>query len=283
MPVPRIGGIGIVAGLIAHWCVAPALPPAIQTALLAYLVLAALSWMDDRYGLSPLVRLGTHLLVSAGWLTWLGLPVALVAALTFVVAWSTNLYNFMDGADGLAGCMAVSEFGAYGWLAWTAGDFGLAALAAAIVLAALAFLFFNWPQASMFLGDSGSIPLGFLAAAIGIYGWRNQLWAWHLPIIVFFPFLFDASYTLVRRMSAGKLPWQAHREHLYQQLVLSGRGHRGLLAWELPMMALCAVLGVFTSSGPDTGPFILAALIVVALYLARRITQMDRPPEAKEQ
>lgn len=283
VPVPRIGGIGILAGLGAHWYAAPALPAALQAALLAYLVLAALSWIDDRYGLSPLVRLPAHLAVSAFWLAWLGLPVALAAALTLVIAWSANLYNFMDGADGLAGSMAVGGFGAYGWLALAAGDLGLAALAAAIALSALAFLFFNWPRASLFLGDSGSVPLGFLAAAIGVYGWHKQLWAWHLPVVVFFPFVFDATYTLARRMIAGKPPWQAHREHLYQQLVLTGLGHRGLLARELPVMAICAVLGVSTSSRPDIGAFILAALIGVALCLARRIARIERPPEAKEQ
>lgn len=278
-PVPRIGGIGIVAGLAAYWYVAPVLPTAAHALLLAGLLLAALSWVDDRHGLPPLVRLLVHLTASAGWLASLGLPVPLIALLTLVVAWSTNLYNFMDGADGLAGSMTVSGFGIYAGLAWAAGDTSLAGLAAAVAASALAFLFFNWPKASLFLGDSGSIPLGFLAAAIGIHGWHHQLWAWCLPVIVFFPFVFDATYTLVRRTLASNPPWRAHREHLYQKLVLAGHGHRGLLARELPVMAICALLGVATASEPDAGPFILATLIVVGLCLAHRMARIEPPPQ----
>ncbi len=240
-------------------------------------MLAVLSWVDDRHGLPALLRLAVHLTVSAGWLASLGLPAVLLAPLALVVAWSTNLYNFMDGADGLAGSMSVSGFAVYAGLAWAAGDVHLAGLAAAIAASATGFLFFNWPKASLFLGDSGSIPLGFLAAAIGIHGWHHQLWAWSLPVIAFFPFVFDATYTLARRLLAGSPPWQAHREHLYQRLVLAGHGHRGLLARELPVMAICALLGVATASEPGAGAFILAALTAIGLCLALWMARTQRP------
>jgi hypothetical protein len=160
--------------------------------------------------------------------------------LIVAVAWITNLYNFMDGSDGLAGGMATIGFGAYGVAAWIGQDAALAALCLALSAAAFAFLVHNHHPARMFLGDVGSIPLGFLAAALGIVGWRNDVWPLWFPVLVFGPFIGDATITLVRRLLRRERVWQAHREHYYQRMVRMGFGHRGTAWTGYTVMLLCA-------------------------------------------
>jgi UDP-N-acetylmuramyl pentapeptide phosphotransferase/UDP-N-acetylglucosamine-1-phosphate transferase len=205
-------------------------------------VLAAVSLLDDRAGLPARVRFLVHLAVAAAlvalfptnapWFVVLLTPVALV--------WLINLYNFMDGADGLAGGMALFGFGGYAFAALTSAnpDPQLAFVCAAIAGAAAGFLLFNFHPARIFLGDAGSIPLGFFAGALGYWGWRGGVWPVWFPALVFAPFIADASVTLLHRLARGEKFWQAHREHYYQRMVRLGLGHaRTARTWYLLMVA----------------------------------------------
>src|SRR5204863_8526055 len=108
----------------------------------------------------------------------------------------------------------------------------------ALAAAALAFLAVNRPRATMFLGDVGSVPLGFLAAAFGISGIVTGLWPSWFPVLAFLPFIADATVTLGRRAARGKNPAEAHRDHYYQRLNRMGAGHAGTLAaYALAMVA----------------------------------------------
>jgi UDP-N-acetylmuramyl pentapeptide phosphotransferase/UDP-N-acetylglucosamine-1-phosphate transferase len=171
-----------------------------------------------------------------------GWPAAMVAAVA--VTWMLNLYNFMDGSDGLAGGMTLIGFGAYGCAAWLAGNESFAIINFSIAAAAAAFLLFNFHPARIFLGDAGAVPLGFLAAALGATGWTRGLWPLWLPALVFFPFIADASATLAKRALHGDKFWQAHREHYYQRMVQSGLGHRNtaLLAYILMLAAAASAI-----------------------------------------
>src|SRR6476659_1011719 len=97
-----------------------------------------------------------------------------------------------------------------------------------VAAAAAAFLLFNFHPARIFMGDAGAIPLGFLAATLGVTGWINGLWPLWLPVLVFSPFIADASVTLAKRALRGEKIWQAHREHYYQRVVRAGFGHRNM-------------------------------------------------------
>ncbi|MBK9954574.1 MAG: hypothetical protein IPP18_05395 [Rhodocyclaceae bacterium] len=163
------------------------------------------------------------------------------------LAWMTNLYNFMDGTDGLAGGMAVIGFGAYGLAAWANAP-ALSMTCMAIVGAAIGFLAFNFPPAKVFMGDAGSIPLGFLAGALGILGWREGIWPVWFPILVFSPFIVDATVTLWRRLLRGERVWQAHRQHCYQRLILAGWSRRRLVLVAWALMAAAAVTALFARS-----------------------------------
>ncbi|RDJ98732.1 MraY family glycosyltransferase [Paraburkholderia lacunae] len=225
-PTPRVGGWGIVpVVVILIWLAVPALwLPALAAALLA-----TLSQIDDRRGLPARVRFGGHALAVAALVAVYpaDVPWWALAALAFLLVWLVNLYNFMDGSDGLAGGMALFGFGGYAIAASIAShpDPALALACAAVAGAAAGFLLFNFHPARIFLGDAGSIPLGFLAGALGYWGWREGVWPIWFPAVSFAPFIGDASVTLLKRLARGEKFWQAHREHYYQRLVQAGFGH----------------------------------------------------------
>jgi len=185
--------------------------------------------------------------------------------LALALAWTTNLYNFMDGSDALAGGMAVIGFGAYALAAYLFGAQTLAALCAALAAAALAFLAFNWHPARLFLGDVGSVPLGFLAGALGLQGWAIGAWPLWFPLLVFAPFMCDATLTLVKRLLRREPVWRAHREHYYQRLVRMGFGHRGTALIEYAAMAACAALALLVFREPAAVQGIAIAFAAVAL------------------
>jgi UDP-N-acetylmuramyl pentapeptide phosphotransferase/UDP-N-acetylglucosamine-1-phosphate transferase len=225
--IPRTGGLGLMSGILVSWMLVPdALPLLIW---MSVTLLMAISFADDVSGLPVWLRLPLHGAIAAalsfamlfdthGWI--------ITTVATVAITWMLNLYNFMDGSDGLAGGMALIGFSIYGAVAWSAGNESFAMINFCIAAAAAAFLLFNFHPARIFMGDAGSIPLGFLAAALGLMGWTNGDWPLWLPLLVFSPFIADASVTLVKRGLHGVKVWQAHREHYYQRMVQSGLGHR---------------------------------------------------------
>jgi UDP-GlcNAc:undecaprenyl-phosphate GlcNAc-1-phosphate transferase len=268
-PVPRIGGVAIFAAVIPALVLLAWQP--LVTALAA--ALALVSFVDDRRGLPIALRFSVHAIAAAVFvLSQLSdLPVAAQLALILAVIWLANLYNFMDGADGLAGGMALVGFGAYAVAAGLHADNVLAAAAATLALCAGAFLVFNFHPAKVFMGDAGAVPYGFLAAAIGLTGWRADYWPLWFPLLVFSPFIVDASATLARRLLRGERFWEAHRSHYYQRLVQLGWGHRTTAIAELALMILCALVALYASSASQQTQMLAlsaAALVYLALALA---------------
>lgn len=276
--VPRAGGWAVFAG----WAVALALappppgfpPPAWGTLLGAVAALFAVSLADDLRGLAPGWRLAVHavaaLALAASLDAWPGGGAAGIAAVALVLIAATNFFNFMDGSDGLAGAMALCGFAAYAAAAALAGAPFAAwlALAAAIV----PFLARNWPPARLFLGDAGSVPLGFLAAAAGIAGAAAGTWPGWFPVVVFLPFLADATVTLLSRALRGERVWEAHRTHYYQRLVRQGAGHRGALALYGALMAGCAASAVACAAlAPGAGWALLAGWSAIVVVVFARI------------
>lgn len=242
-PVPRIGGIGIAAGIAAS---VPFVSQVEWWPLwLGACFLVGISFLDDIIGLPIIGRLLVHFVAAGGAAAGLLLNhtgVGWVSLAIVAIVWMTNLYNFMDGMDGLAGGMAVFGFGFLAIASWFAENSPLALVNALIAAAAGAFLLFNFHPARMFLGDAGSTTFGFLAAGLGLIGWRDGTWSLWFPALIFSPFIVDATVTLVRRAVQGERFWQAHRTHYYQRLVLSGWGHRKTVLTEYGLMVLCGVL-----------------------------------------
>jgi UDP-N-acetylmuramyl pentapeptide phosphotransferase/UDP-N-acetylglucosamine-1-phosphate transferase len=268
-PTPRVGGWGVVPAVsIAAWLCAPKL----WLVAICLLFLAAVSQLDDRRGLPARVRFAAHFLAVA--VLIVAYPAAVpwwcLAVLSILLVWLVNLYNFMDGSDGLAGGMAVFGFGAYA-VAASLGEQPareLALVSAATAGAAIGFLAFNFHPARIFLGDAGSIPLGFLAGALGYWGWRSNTWAIWFPAMCFAPFIGDASVTLLWRLMRGEKFWEAHREHYYQRMIRAGAGHaRTATCWYLVML-VGTILAVFALGLPVPGQWMVVLLWVVALAVA---------------
>jgi len=271
-PTPRVGGLAIMSGVLAAagWSSDTGLLPVV----LAAFALAAVSVLDDVRGLPVALRFLAHFVAAVACLLLLGLTGWTLLLGTLAVVWMTNLYNFMDGADGLAGGMAVIGFGALALAALLGDAPGLATFCAAIAAAALAFLRFNFPPARVFMGDAGSVPLGFLAAALGILGAVQDVWPWLFPLLVFSPFIVDASVTLARRGLRGEKIWHAHRSHYYQRVVLLGASHRQLALAAYGLMLAGAALAFTLRALPQHGPWLLvpwaAMYLLIFLSIDRR-------------
>jgi UDP-N-acetylmuramyl pentapeptide phosphotransferase/UDP-N-acetylglucosamine-1-phosphate transferase len=282
-PTPRVGGIGLLAASLpaAAWAAADSLGVVLACAA----ALALLSFADDLSSLPIEVRLPGHavaasvavLALAGPGAHFAGLGIAEALAAVVALVWMANLFNFMDGADGLAGLMATIGFGALATGAWLAGDMEFAAASAAIAAASAGFLAHNFPPARVFLGDAGSVPLGFLAGALGGYGAMLGLWPLWFPIIVFSPFIFDASVTVLRRLVRGEHIWIAHRTHYYQRLVLAGWSHRrlALAAGALMLAAAGSALAALRCDATGHWSIIFTwatAYALLAAVLERRLS-----------
>jgi UDP-N-acetylmuramyl pentapeptide phosphotransferase/UDP-N-acetylglucosamine-1-phosphate transferase len=272
-PISRLGGVGILCGTLAGWAFVSS---ALTLALFGGAVLiGVVSLIEDVRGVPMAIRFSAHFLaagyfVNATLAGSLGWPVLLVVVVGIV--WVINLYNFMDGSDGLAGGMTVFGFGTFGIAACLSGAPGFALASASVAGSAAAFLIFNFAPAKIFMGDAGSIPLGFLAASCGLFGWRNELWPAWFPLLVFSPFLVDASVTIVARLLRREKIWRAHRSHYYQRLVLMGWGHRRVAIAEYGLMVLVsisALVAVHSTVGVQCA--VLAGWVAVYLAMLRKI------------
>jgi UDP-N-acetylmuramyl pentapeptide phosphotransferase/UDP-N-acetylglucosamine-1-phosphate transferase len=280
-PIPRVGGLVVVAAALGGWTMLSL--PVADFAVPA-LLLCGFSYLDDRKGLPVLARLGAHMLAAALFLLAArpaGAP-ALLALFVLGLVWLINLYNFMDGMDGLAAGMALIGFGMLGAGAMH-GDGTVAAACFCIAAAAAGFLAFNWHPAKIFLGDAGSIPLGFLAGAMGLQGWRDGLWPLWFPLLVFSPFIVDATATLLRRLLRGERIWQAHREHYYQRLVRMGWSHRRTASAEYAVMLATGALALLLrDAAPGSQLGGLAAAAALFLILMTAIDARWRSFDAKD-
>ncbi len=285
VPIPRVGGLALWAGFVPVALGAPATPAmAASTWGVPFALLVAVSLRDDIRAVAIAPRLAVHA-VAAAWFATAALgastgTIVPLAVTALVVAWSVNLYNFMDGSDGLAAAMAVVGFAAYGAVLWHDGL--PATLPLALAAAALPVLAVNVPPARLFLGDVGAVPLGFLAAALGVAGVVDGAWEPWFPPLVFLPFVADATVTLARRVLAGERFWQAHKSHYYQRLHVMGAGHRGTLAvWGALMAGTAGTAVACAWLAPGLGVTALAAWCVACAVLFAAIDYhwgRRRPP-----
>jgi UDP-N-acetylmuramyl pentapeptide phosphotransferase/UDP-N-acetylglucosamine-1-phosphate transferase len=282
-PRPRVGGIGVMVAALASGLLLA--DGQVKLVLLLAAALSVVSFADDRASLPIAARLLAHIAAAAaiaftciGAASW---PLAIVA--TLAIAWMTNLFNFMDGADGLAGGMGTIGFGAYAAAAAFAHDLPFALGCLVLASACAGFLLHNFPPARVFMGDTGSIPLGFLAGALGTLGAVRGLWAWWFPVLAFAPFILDASVTLARRAVKRERIWRAHRSHSYQRLVLSGWSHRKLAmhAYALMLVSAACALAAQRAESPMRWAIIWGwAAVLLALFgsLERRFARTASSP-----
>jgi UDP-N-acetylmuramyl pentapeptide phosphotransferase/UDP-N-acetylglucosamine-1-phosphate transferase len=292
-PVPRGGGLVIVAGFFSGlglWlAMGGTLSPRALGWLAGALLVASVSFVDDLRPLPALPRLLTHL-VSAVLLTIAGvqerdasLVPTLVMAFVYVIV-LTNVYNFMDGIDGLAGMQAIVAGAALGVGGLVVANPLVAVGGSLLAAASLGFWVYNRPPARLFMGDVGSTFLGFsfaglpLLASIGVGGRRLPL---EFGLVLLAPFLFDSLVTLARRVVKGERWYAAHRSHYYQRLVGCGLSHSQVtsLYAGLAVVAAGAALAVLTAAEPLRQALAVVAyapmLAVVALVW--RLERAEKP------
>jgi UDP-N-acetylmuramyl pentapeptide phosphotransferase/UDP-N-acetylglucosamine-1-phosphate transferase len=242
--------------------------------VLGAVVLGAIGWLDDLHGLSPALRLLVQFAAVAGgiWALPRGavfqgwLPPALdgVAA-AFAWVWFVNLFNVMDGIDGLDGSEAAALGLGLMLLAamGVGGDLDVAGPATAIAAASLGFLVWNWAPARIFLGDVGSVPLGY---ALGFLLLEQAARGhWRAALILPLYFLADATLTLLRRLLRGELVWQAHREHFYQRAVQRGLSHAAVVVRVIAADIVLIGCAWVAETGWGFAGLAVAALTVIAL------------------
>ena len=268
-PTPRLGGIAILlggtAGLLVTW---PLLGYTVAgwPVFMAALVLALVSLADDRYTLGAGLRLLVQVAVAAFLLFYYRAPdpgmLLLLGALLLLI-WMINLYNFMDGMDGFAAGMAIFGFGTFAILGWQAGQMEIALGYALVAAACAGFLLLNFPPASLFMGDVGSTVLGLLAGLAILQSHRAGLLPAWLGVLVFSPFIVDATVTLVLRMLRREQFWKPHKTHFYQRLVQKGWGHRRTVLAEYALMLACCASALGGAALPTSGQMVLIAIWVV--------------------
>ncbi|MEW6682145.1 MAG: glycosyltransferase family 4 protein [Nitrospirota bacterium] len=237
-------------------------------------LVAGVGWLDDRRGVSAGLRASIHV-IAAVWAVWcLGgfqsfdfgvtvLPLGMAGDFLAVVgiAWLVNLYNFMDGIDGLAGGEAVSVALVGSGLLAFAGGGGMGLAVLSLAAAAGGFLVVNWPPAKIFMGDVGS---GLLGYAFGVLALASER-AGTVPLIVWIillgVFIVDATATLIFRVMKGERWYEAHRSHAYQRAVQAGYSHRTVTLAVLGLNAVLALAAVGASVEPTLLPVALAATV----------------------
>jgi UDP-N-acetylmuramyl pentapeptide phosphotransferase/UDP-N-acetylglucosamine-1-phosphate transferase len=275
---PRGGGVAVILTTVVAWIAmggAIGIPDVVWMILTIAVALAAVSFIDDVRGLPPLPRLAAQVAaVALGLAVFDGGPVfqgllpvwldRLLAGLAWL--WFVNLFNFMDGIDGISGVEAIAIGGGLTVVAWTVGLPSSQALPPLLLAAATAgFLVLNWQPSRIFLGDAGSIGLGFLLGWLLLDAAARGLWAPALILPGYY--LADATITLLKRLFRGEKIWRAHREHAYQKAVDAGWSHaRVALHIAVANLALvaCALAALFA---PIAG--LAAAAGVVAALLWR--------------
>ena len=241
IPTPTMGGVAIWGIGVTYLMLNTA--PSAQWLIGALAGIGIVGLWDDLRPLSARFRLAIQIVASAVVVWWLDptFPWPVFLLLVIGVAWFTNLFNFMDGIDGIAAvqclvfCLGAQLLvgGVPGWV----GD-----LIWVTAASSLGFLAFNWPPAKIFMGDVGSSYLGFLIATLVLYLWHSEQSPLIASLILLAGFWFDATYTLCVRIVTRQSFTEAHRSHLYQRLAWR-YGHLWTtsaflifaLSWSLPM------------------------------------------------
>jgi UDP-N-acetylmuramyl pentapeptide phosphotransferase/UDP-N-acetylglucosamine-1-phosphate transferase len=263
LPIPRGGGIAIVffslIGFIVIWQFNPIWPFSVfLTYLVGSLIIAGVSWLDDLCSLPNRIRFSAHtivsllLLIGVGYwnvvnlplvgqlhLGWVGVPITLLWITGF-----TNAYNFMDGIDGIAGGQAVVAGLGWAFLGWLNHLPLISTLGLLLASCSLGFLGHNWPPARIFMGDVGSVFLGYTFAILAVIAAQKDPRLALAGVLLVWPFIFDTTFTFLRRLRRGENVFTAHRSHLYQRLVTAGYSHRFVTLLYIGLSGTGAILAL---------------------------------------
>ncbi len=286
-PIPKGGGLAFftVFSLIITWYFLfhPGYDLIVKPLLYGGPIVVLLGWLDDRHSLPASLRLLVHFSVAFliyGLVTqWFKVPleISFLPSFSWVsagfcvlfIAWFINLYNFMDGVDGLAASGAVAGSLLMAVVAIVHGSPEIAMVYCLIAYTVSGFLFYNWGPAQIFMGDTGSYFLGFLFASLSLISKAYADISFYSHLIIFGFFIFDATYVLFRRALRREKLFQAHQMFTHHKLIKKGWSHRKVASF----FTLVQVLWLFPLSNlasiyDDFGMYIVALSYLPLLSFA---------------
>ncbi len=282
-PTPRGGGLAVIAIVIIGWLLvwifekdyAPA--DKLWLLLIAGTMLAIVSFFDDIYNsLHPFLRLFFQgIAVTMGIISLPQehgifhdvLQTELDLAVTGIIwLWFLNLFNFMDGIDGIACSQTTTAaLGIFGTFILVPEIAYVDTYALILAAAAIGFLPWNWQPARIFLGDAGSIPIGYFMGWLLILLSSNGMWQPAIILVMYF--IADSSFTLIRRLSRGERIWHAHQQHYYQYAVKTGRSHGQVVFVITGVNALLVCLAFIALQSSVHGWYALSVGILLTVSL----------------
>jgi UDP-N-acetylmuramyl pentapeptide phosphotransferase/UDP-N-acetylglucosamine-1-phosphate transferase len=281
---PRGGGVAVTGGTLIGMTVWLALHPdlLLPLMLLGMMALGAVSWLDDRRGGLPVgLRLGVQMLAVGIVLAILPeqlnvtqglLPVWLERGLLFFGwVWFVNLFNFMDGINGIAGVETVTVGAGAVLVAALQGQGAMTAPGLIVAAAICGFLPWNWGRARVFLGDVGSVPLGYLLGGLLLLLALNGQWAAALILPMYY--WMDATVTLLRRLYRRERVWQAHRSHFYQQGAHRLDSHAATAGRIAMLNLLLLGLAMLSTLSPMAGLLALGGALAATALLCRHFAE----------
>ncbi|RKO65669.1 MraY family glycosyltransferase [Desulfofundulus salinus] len=306
--MPRLGGLAVYAGFVTAVLATMQPTRSLYGLLLGMTLIMLLGALDDIRGLSPRVKLAGQVAAALVLLPlgvqvyfvtnpfnghiidlgWLGIPITI-----FWVVAVTNAVNLIDGLDGLAGgvsCIAALTMAVVGWTQWqvfgAAGQREIIMLALMLAAALLGFLRYNFHPAKIFLGDSGSMLLGYTLAVMAIMGLTKSVTAVSVlvPLVILGIPLLDTFFAVLRRYHRHRPIFQPDKEHLHHQLLALGLSHRQAV---LVIYGISALLGasavVLNLVATDQALALLVILAVVVIAAANKVGVIGRAPEKDRQ
>ena len=263
---PRTGGVAIflaiyLSAALASWWLCPNLP--VARLALAGILVGGISFIDDCFHVTAVLRLTIHFtavgLAVTGFealptlelpglsLSWA--PQLAYALVILSITWLLNLYNFMDGMDGLAAGMTVIGVATMAYLGWISGHHDFTVFCLIVAAASFGFWCFNFPPSAIFMGDVGACSLGFFVGILSLWGCHSGVFGPWIPFLILSPFIVDATITLILRLLRRERVWMADRNHFYHKLLLR-IGHKNALRWEYLLMFACSVSAIAVYQEP---------------------------------
>ncbi len=296
VPTPRMGGVAIFLSILLATLLLGGRYKSDQltSVLVGASFISLLGFWDDRYSLSPWLKLAGQFL-AAGLLVLTGvtiytfhLPLLDYAATIFWVVWITNSLNLLDNMDGLSGGIAAIAAGHFALMCTFTGQYLVGALAVAVMAACLGFLVYNWNPAMIFMGDSGSLFLGFTLAAIGIkmrFPENVSFVTWMIPLLVLGVPIFDTSLVIISRLRRGLNPLTTPgRDHSSHRLTYAGLTRReAVLVLYITAFSL-GLVALFITEASILQSYVMGSGIALcALYALWRMERAPfTPPPEKE-
>ena len=288
IPTPKGAGIGLVLSFLIIYYIFFSINDLIFTTCVA--LLSLISFINDNKHVSIIYRLIIQiilaLLVLLLWEPLINLPllsniipkwIGLTIIILFII-WMTNLYNFMDGIDGISSTQSIIIGIGVGSCLFLSQDVNKLEniLAGFFVGAGAAFLIWNWHPAKVFLGDAGSIPIGFINAILILLLFKNDLW--YVALILNSYYVSDASITLLKRIINKEKPWEAHKSHFYQKAIKNGNSHSAVCTFIAIHGLLLIALALYATINPNNINIFFSILIssLSTIYL---LYYLDKTPK----